>query len=122
VRLHVVDGMTRDEARWVGVLPLERLADQAILCMRVETADLLLVRDGERVIACERACPHEQADLSLGRISDGRLFCPRHLASFDLNDGHISAGWPSRPLRCYPVRVNDGWIWIDAAAIDGAAP
>jgi 3-phenylpropionate/trans-cinnamate dioxygenase ferredoxin subunit len=113
--------MTSDGVRWVEVLPLERLADQAILCVRMETVDLLLVRDGGRIIPCERACPHEQADLSLGRMAEGRLFCPRHFASFGLADGHISAGWPSRPLRRYPARIMDGRIWIDAAAIDGAA-
>ncbi len=114
--------MTEEEARWVDALPLERLADRAVLCVRVKAADLLLVRDGEHITACERACPHEQADLSLGRVADGRLFCPRHFASFYLKDGHISAGWPSRPLRRYPARIKDGRIWIDAAAIDGTAP
>jgi 3-phenylpropionate/trans-cinnamate dioxygenase ferredoxin subunit len=90
--------MIRGEARWAEVLTLERLADQAILCVRVETADVLLVHDGERITACERACPHEQADLSLGRIANGRLFCPRHLASFGLEDGLISAA--GRASRC----------------------
>ncbi len=113
--------MTLGVARWVEVLPLQRLADQAILCVRVEAVDMLLVRDGERVFACERACPHEQADLSLGRVAGGRLSCPRHLASFDLNDGHISPGWPSRPLRRYPTRIRDGRIWVDAAAIESAS-
>ena len=86
-----------------------------------EAVDMLLVCDGERVFACERACPHEQADLSLGRVAEGRLLCPRHFASFDLNDGHISAGWPSRSLRRYPARIKDGRVWIDAAAIESAA-
>ena len=113
--------MTEANAGWVEVLPLERLADGAIVCVRAEALDLLLVRDGERIMACERACPHEQADLSLGRIADGRLFCPRHLASFDLKDGQISAGWPSRPLRRYPVRIENGRVWIDAAVINRAA-
>ena len=112
--------MTDEEARWVEVLPLERLADQGIVSVRVEAVELLLVRDGERIIACERACPHEQADLSLGRIKDGRLFCPRHFASFDLDDGQVSAGWPSRRLRRYPAKTGNGRIWIDAAAVHRA--
>jgi 3-phenylpropionate/trans-cinnamate dioxygenase ferredoxin subunit len=99
---------------WVAICPLDCLAQQSMLCVRLQTVDLLLVRDGDRVFACERACPHEQADLGLGRVADGRLFCPRHLASFDLHDGHISAGWPSPPLRRYPVLIKDGKIWIDA--------
>jgi nitrite reductase/ring-hydroxylating ferredoxin subunit len=110
-----------DGAKWVGVLPLERLADQAICCVRLESVDLLLARDGGRVVACERACPHEQADLGRGRIKGGRPICPRHLASFDLCDGHIAAGWPSRPPRLYPVRIVEGQILIDAAAVDSAA-
>jgi 3-phenylpropionate/trans-cinnamate dioxygenase ferredoxin subunit len=114
--------MMRQESRWVEALPLTRLPEQAVACVRVGATDILLVRDGERIVACERTCPHEQADLSLGRIGDGRLFCPRHFASFDLDDGHISAGWPSRPLRLYPVEIRDGPIWIDAAAIAGLRP
>jgi 3-phenylpropionate/trans-cinnamate dioxygenase ferredoxin subunit len=112
--------MTEKQARWIEVLPLERLADQGIVSVRVESVELLLVRDGERIIACERACPHEQADLSLGRIKDGRLFCPRHFASFDLDDGEVSAGWPSRRLRRYPAKTGNGRIWIDAAAVHRA--
>lgn len=109
--------MTREDGTWVEVLPLPALADQAIVPLRVEDIDILLVRDGERVVACERACPHEQADLSLGRITEGRLFCPRHFASFNLGDGQVSAGWPSRPLTRYPVRIMNGWICVDAAAL-----
>src|SRR6266700_6583751 len=104
--------MTEEDARWVEVSPLEGLVDQGILCVRVEAVDLLLVRDGERIAACERACQHEQADLGLGRIIDGRLFCPRHLASFDLDDGDISAGWPSRPAAALSC-ADQGWANLD---------
>jgi 3-phenylpropionate/trans-cinnamate dioxygenase ferredoxin subunit len=106
---------------WVAICPLDRLAHQTIVCVRLEAVDLLLIRDGDDVFACERACPHEQADLSLGRVADGRLFCPRHLASFDLHDGHISAGWPSRALQRYPARIRDEQIWVDAEAVKPAA-
>jgi 3-phenylpropionate/trans-cinnamate dioxygenase ferredoxin component len=106
---------------WVAICPLDRLARQTIVCAGVGSVDLLLVRDGERVFACDRACPHEQADLSLGRVADSRLFCPRHFASFDLDDGNISAGWPSLTLRRYPVRISEGQIWIDAEAVRTAA-
>lgn len=106
---------------WVAICPLDHLARQSIVCARLETVDLLLVRDGDRVFACERACPHEQADLALGRVADGRLFCPRHYASFDLHGGHISAGWPSKPLRRYPVMIKDGQVWIDAKVVRSEA-
>jgi 3-phenylpropionate/trans-cinnamate dioxygenase ferredoxin component len=108
---------TENTGSWVAVSPPDRLADQAIVCVRVDSIELLLIRDGDQFFACERACPHEQADLSWGRISDGRLFCPRHLASFDLRDGTVSPGWSTRPLQRYPARIADGQIWIDAEAV-----
>ena len=104
-------------ARWVAVCSRERLTEQTIVCVNVAGLGVLIVQDGETIYACERACPHEQADLSLGRVADGRLHCPRHLAWFDLADGSMSPGWPSRGLRRYPVRESDAQIWVDAAAI-----
>jgi 3-phenylpropionate/trans-cinnamate dioxygenase ferredoxin component len=109
--------VTAGGERWIAVCPLERTAREAIARVSVEEFELLLVRDGDDLFACERICPHEQADLSLGRVTEGRLFCPRHLASFDLRNGDISTGWPSRGLRRYPVRIAEGQVWIDAAAV-----
>jgi len=111
----------RSASRFARVLPLAQLGDRAILCAKIGQVGVLLIRDGDKVFACERACPHEQADLSLGRLSEGRLQCPRHLASFDLVSGEISAGWPSRPLRRYPTAISDGWICVDAAALEEKA-
>jgi 3-phenylpropionate/trans-cinnamate dioxygenase ferredoxin subunit len=103
--------------RWVVACSLDRLAERSIICVQVEGADLILVRDGDRAHAFERACPHEQADLSRGRVADGRLFCPRHQASFDLSNGVITKGWPSRDLRRYAVRIEDQQVWIDAGSV-----
>jgi 3-phenylpropionate/trans-cinnamate dioxygenase ferredoxin component len=109
--------MISKNENWVAVCPATSLTAQAFVCARVGTVDLLLMRDGDKIFACERFCPHEQADLSQGRISDGRLFCPRHFASFDLLDGNMSAGWPSRDLRVYPARIEDDTVWVDAGAM-----
>jgi 3-phenylpropionate/trans-cinnamate dioxygenase ferredoxin subunit len=107
--------------RWVAVCSLDRFAERNIICVQVEGSDLILVRDGDRIHAFERACPHEQADLSQGRVADGRLFCPRHQASFGLGDGTITPGWPSRDLRSYVVRVEGRQVWIDAGAVRSGA-
>jgi nitrite reductase/ring-hydroxylating ferredoxin subunit len=109
------------DENWMPVCGLSRLISQTIVCARVTGVDLILVWNEGRAVACERVCPHEQADLGLGHLSQGRLFCPRHAASFDLRNGQISYGWPSRPLRIYPVRIGDGQVWIDAGAIKSLA-
>jgi 3-phenylpropionate/trans-cinnamate dioxygenase ferredoxin subunit len=101
---------------WVRACRIEALADRAILPVRVAGLDLVLVQDGGRIFAAERACPHEGADLALGRCAAGRLFCPRHLAWFTLPGGAVSPGWSFRDLRTYPVRIEGSTIVV---RIDG---
>jgi len=89
------------------VCSVQATIDRPILPVRAGDQQLLIIRDGDRLVACERACPHEQADLALGRCSGGKLFCPRHFAWFDLRDGKVSAGWDVRALRLYDVTIAD---------------
>ena len=103
---------------WNHACALDRLSDQGIVCARIADTDLILIWSEGRAIACERACPHEQADLSYGHLSQGRLVCPHHAASFDLENGSISQGWASRPLRIYRVRVEHGEVWVKVDSPD----
>ncbi|MEJ0095905.1 MAG: Rieske 2Fe-2S domain-containing protein [Methylocella sp.] len=90
--------------------------------VEVEGHGVVLARTGSEVHACEGLCPHEKADLSSGRVDSGRLVCPRHLASFSLREGSVSAGWKVEALRLYPVRIVDGEIAIDAEAVGRSPP
>ena len=108
------------DRKWMPVCGLSRLISQTMNCSRVTGVDLLLVWSEGRAVACERILPHEQADLSAGHLSQGR-FLSRHADWFDLRNGHISYGWPSRPLRLYPVRIGDDQVSIDAGALKSPA-
>jgi 3-phenylpropionate/trans-cinnamate dioxygenase ferredoxin subunit len=99
-------------ASQIAVCGVDALTDAQIVPVQAGDRQLLIIRDGDRIVACERACPHEQADLALGRCAHGRLFCPRHYASFDLRDGTVSAGWTVRPLRLLPVTIRAQTIFV----------
>jgi 3-phenylpropionate/trans-cinnamate dioxygenase ferredoxin subunit len=99
------------------VCRLDRLTAATPIAVRVGGVELLLILEGGKVTACERACPHEQADLARGRVHEGRLVCPHHAASFSLADGSVSPGWPTRALRLYQLRNESGDIFIDADAL-----
>jgi 3-phenylpropionate/trans-cinnamate dioxygenase ferredoxin component len=97
---------------WTRLGPPDLLGGRTLMPMTIAGRSLLLVRDGARIVATERACPHEGADLSLGRCAGGRLHCPRHLASFALTDGSVSPGWAFRGLRVYAVEVDGAGMWV----------
>jgi 3-phenylpropionate/trans-cinnamate dioxygenase ferredoxin component len=110
-------GAADGEEKWMPVAKLGQFTSRTVVCARVANVDLIVIWNEGRIVAGERWCPHEQADLACGHASGKRLFCPRHAASFDLCDGQVSYGWPSRPLRMYPVRIADGQVLIDVEAI-----
>jgi 3-phenylpropionate/trans-cinnamate dioxygenase ferredoxin subunit len=106
-----------DADGWVAVCTLARVAAERIVRVRVGAVAILVIQNGNEILACERACPHEQADLGLGSVRDGRLQCPRHQASFGLKDGNISPGWTCRALQVFQVRQHVGHVWLDHRAI-----
>jgi len=113
--LAVEDGPARMRAHWVRACSLDALDGRRIIGVTVEDRHLIIIREGERLFAAERACPHEGADLSQGRCAGGKLHCPRHLAWFDLISGAVSPGWQIRALETYMVRVVENEILVDLA-------
>lgn len=104
--------------RFVQVATLDGLRPGEFRRIAVEGHVLVLARDGAAVYAFQSTCPHEMADLAQGRIDDGCLICPRHLATFRLSDGAVSTGWKNvAPLKLYPVRIDGNEITVDAAAV-----
>jgi len=110
------------EAQFVVVAALDRLPDGAFLRVMIDTHGLVIARNGAAIYAFQGTCPHEQADLAQGRIEDGRLICPRHLASYSLADGEVSRGWKVDALKLYPVHIQGNEIAVDAAAVRRRPP
>ena len=80
---------------------------------------------GGGVAAIEDACPHAGAPLSDGHLepggcsgedpdTGGTVVCPLHAWRFDVTTG----GWCDGPagkikVAVYPVKVEDGRVWVD---------
>src|SRR5579871_1595551 len=73
---------------------------------------ILLIAQGERVFAIANRCPHEGYPLSEGTLGPGCvLTCNWHNWKFDLAGGaNLDRG---EGLRVYPLRIQDGAVWLD---------
>ena len=85
--------------------------------------------DGAVRSAADR-CPHREAPLSAGRVSDGCLVCPYHAWAFDA-DGvcvHVPSSGPaaavasSANLALVAVRERYGLVWLCPGAPTGEPP
>jgi nitrite reductase/ring-hydroxylating ferredoxin subunit len=106
------------------VLPSDALGPGALTKVFVAGRPVLLARleDGT-VAAASTVCPHRGEDLSGGRVYMGAIDCPLHHYLYDLRTGvnrYPRDVFPAdlaahvKPLPLYPVKEEDGCIWVGA--------
>lgn len=70
----------------------------------------VLTKDGREFSAMSNICTH--LGCRVRWIADqGQFFCPCHNGVFDA-EGNVVAGPPPRPLDRYPVKVENGQLYI----------
>lgn len=72
---------------------------------------LVLVREGDRVLALHDQCAHAGGSLSSGTLADGCLECPVHGSRFRVADGRVVLGPSLYDQPVYEVRRTDAGGW-----------
>lgn len=103
---------------WTKALALSDLEQAGKAVVKLNGKQILLLKSGEKIYACNNRCPHEGFPLAEGTVSDGCILtCNWHSWRFNLEDGETLVGGDA--LRHYPHEIRDGDIWLDLA---NAAP
>lgn len=106
-------------ANWVDAGRLDDLAVRGRKVFKSGGRQLLLIKAGDRIVACNNRCPHEGYPLSEGTLQEGKpgeactLTCNWHNWKFDLASGEALAGGDM--LRLYPVDVREGHVFVDVS-------
>ncbi len=72
---------------------------------------ICVARYDDRVMAFNRFCPHEGADLATGIIKDSTILCPWHGLRFDSTTGK-SLCQSIKPLTFFKCHENGEWIEV----------
>lgn len=104
-------------AEWRRVCELASLKEDLGSECWVNGRPIALFLHQGAVYALQDRCPHHEGQLSLGKVEGGDAICPLHGWNFDLKTG-ISPFDPHDRVDTYPVKVEQGGVWIDAAAVD----
>jgi 3-phenylpropionate/trans-cinnamate dioxygenase ferredoxin subunit len=73
----------------------------------------LVISNFNGVIRCfDDRCPHEDFQLSLGCVQEGRVKCSLHGFSFDLSTGESSEDGIGS-LRLYPIKIKQNTIFVE---------
>jgi 3-phenylpropionate/trans-cinnamate dioxygenase ferredoxin component len=88
------------------------LPPNTLLSVDVGEFKVCLAHADGRIYAFRDNCTHRDFPLSAGEIDDGTIECTWHGARFDMASGRATRLPAIKPVRTYPVRVEDGEILI----------
>ncbi|MGI8484431.1 MAG: Rieske 2Fe-2S domain-containing protein [Thermomicrobiales bacterium] len=99
---------------WTDTLALDDLEEGTPKRFEMESVPLVLVRQGDQVLAASATCPHVGGPLDEGTMDGACVTCPWHGSIFDLRDGSILRGPATSPLQAYETRVHEGTVQVKA--------
>lgn len=116
-------GARLDLAEWTPLLAESELEAGKPRRLQVNGIAVVLLRDGEQVLAAGEHCPHLGAAMQDGWVDRGRIVCPWHGSQFEPHSGRVLRGPATAPLPCHPTRVRAGVVEVrgrQLAAASGA--
>jgi nitrite reductase/ring-hydroxylating ferredoxin subunit len=97
---------------WFAVAKLGDLKPGDLKAVEVDGIEMVLGRDGNKLFACQRRCPHQNGDLADGIVARGHVVCSNHGWRFSTMSGRHDQ-MSDVCLVTYTVRVNGDAIEID---------
>ena len=70
----------------------------------------------DEYFATDGLCTHERVHLEDGLVMDDTVECPKHNGVFNYKTGEALGAPVCINLKTYPVKVDDGSVFIDVSA------
>ena len=100
---------------WLPVADLTEFEGSPVLAREAGGVSLALYRVDGAVYATQERCTHAGISLAGGEIVEGYIECPAHYGLFEIATGRAQGGPVCRDLATYPVRVEDGRVFVEVA-------
>lgn len=102
--------------KWLALEPAETGADGSIpegrpIKAKLGVNTLVLVRNGDTILALHDTCAHAGGPLSEGHLVGDTVECPWHASRYRLADGHVVRGPSVYDQPAYEVRPREGGGW-----------
>jgi nitrite reductase/ring-hydroxylating ferredoxin subunit/uncharacterized membrane protein len=101
---------------WTDALPVDDLSATKAVFAQVGDTPVMLVRDGDGVLALHDRCSHRGCSLASGEVADGAVTCPCHGSRFDLRSGEVLRGPATAPQPVLETRTRAGRVEVRHSA------
>lgn len=100
-------------AEGTRVASIDQVGEEEVLAVEVGERQVALTRVGQEVFAFENDCSHMHCTFDDAEVEGTRLQCVCHGSAFDLRTGDPTGPPATEPIPVYPVRIEDGAIFVD---------
>jgi 3-phenylpropionate/trans-cinnamate dioxygenase ferredoxin subunit len=97
----------------VRVARVEDVPEGKVRYAEADGIRLALCNVGGEFYAIQDVCTHDGGSLDQGELDGKAIECPRHGGRFDVTTGRVLALPPVRPVKTYPVHVENGEIAVE---------
>jgi nitrite reductase (NADH) small subunit/3-phenylpropionate/trans-cinnamate dioxygenase ferredoxin subunit len=97
--------------KWYKIPGIQNFDRPFIKKVKAGNKSICLIGYDGKIFALSAVCPHAGGDLSAGWCNNGKIICPFHRYSFDLQTGKGSEGQHDY-INTYPVKIIDQTIYI----------
>jgi naphthalene 1,2-dioxygenase ferredoxin component len=97
---------------WTDALAVEDLPTDDVWPVEVAGRDIAIYAVGGQVYATDNLCTHGNARLCDGFLEGHEIECPLHQGKFDVRDGRATWEPACAPLRCHPVKIERGRVFV----------
>ncbi len=101
---------------WIKACAVEELPIGEAVAVAAAPSPIALYHIEGGFYATQNTCTHAVATLSDGYLEDGLIECPLHAARFCVKTGAAKSYPATQKLAVYPVRVEDGAVYIGLEA------
>jgi len=97
---------------WKKVCRADEIADGSARQIKGDNP-IAVFRVGDEFLATDDTCTHAKFSLADGYVEGDEVVCALHEARFCLRTGRVLTPPAIVPLRTYPVRIEDGDVYIE---------
>ncbi|MER5219832.1 MocE family 2Fe-2S type ferredoxin [Streptomyces flaveus] len=101
-------------SKWIAACQTDDIDPEDVVPFQHERVDYAIYRSpDDDFYATAGHCTHERMLLCDGLVMDNTIECPKHNGRFDYTTGRAAGAPVLVDLRTYPVRVEDGTVFIE---------
>ena len=100
------------ETSWIDAASEAEVPDDDVIGLQVGEHNIALYKVDVSVFATDNICNHGHARLCDGFLDGHEIERPLHQGKFDVRNGSPTCAPVTAPLKCYPVRIEGGRVFL----------